>query len=96
MGISILSYTEERVAFIDYSHAVGEDGMRWVSKPPQKLPPATNLTRIFVVTSWLMILVSILIVSIVLVLISNVSLKIGVGTHDTVTLLLVPFSNDEC
>ena len=38
-----------------------------------------------------MILVSMLVVSIVLVLISNVSLKIGVGTHDTVTLLLVPF-----
>ena len=65
--------------------------MRWVSKPPQKLPPATNLTRIFDETSWLMILVSILVVSIVLVLISNVSLKIGVGTHDTITLLLVPF-----
>ena len=65
--------------------------MRWVSKPPSKLPPATNLTRIFDGTSWLLILASIIIVSIILVFISNVSLRIGVGTHDTITLLLVPF-----
>ena len=91
VGISILSYTEERVAFIDYSHQVGEDGMRWVSKPPQKLPPSANLTRVFDNQSWLMILISMLVMSMVLIVVSNISLKIGAGTHDTITIILVPF-----
>ena len=91
VGISILSYTEERVAFIDYSHQVGEDGMRWVSKPPQKLPPSSNLIQVFDRQSWLMILLSMLFVTIALVFVSSLSLKIGVGTHDTITIILVPF-----
>ena len=65
--------------------------MRWVSKPPQKLPPATNLLRTFDETSWLLIFVSMLIISLVLVFISHVSLKYGFGTHDRITLLLLPF-----
>ena len=58
VGITVISYTEERGSFIDYSHPVGLDGMKWTSKPPQKLPPATNIIRIFDGTTWLLVLVS--------------------------------------
>ena len=91
VGISIISYTMERAAFIDYSHPVGVDAMKWMSKPPQKLPPATNIIRIFDTTTWAFILVSMLAVSVTLVLASYVGLHYGVGTTDTVTLLFSPF-----
>ena len=32
LGVSIISYTEERNSFIDYSPAVGTDSMVWVTK----------------------------------------------------------------
>ena len=32
LGVSIISYTQERNSFIDYSHAVGTDSMVWVTK----------------------------------------------------------------
>ena len=62
-----------------------------MSKPPQKLPPATNIVRIFDYTSWLLILISMLSVSFSLVLASRLGLQYGVGTKDMVTLLLSPF-----
>ena len=65
--------------------------MKWMSKPPQKLPPATNIVRIFDYTSWLLILISMLSVSFSLVLASRLGLQYGVGTKDMVTLLLSPF-----
>ena len=32
LGVSIISFTQERNSFIDYSHAVGTDSMVWVTK----------------------------------------------------------------
>ena len=81
----------ERASFIDYSHPVGVDAMKWMSKPPQKLPPATNIVRIFDSITWLLIFISMLAVSFTLVAASYVGLQYGVGTTDTVTLLLTPF-----
>ena len=52
VGISSIGYTQERGSFIDYSHPVGVDAMKWMSKPPQKLPPASNIIRIFDKTGW--------------------------------------------
>ena len=60
VGICIISYTLERGSFIDYSHPVGLDGAKWMSKPPQKLPPATNIIRIFDGVTWLLVFVSML------------------------------------
>ena len=60
VGICIISYTWERGTFIDYSHPVGLDGAKWMSKPPQKLPPATNIIRIFDGITWLLVSISVL------------------------------------
>ena len=60
VGISIISYTDERQTLVDYSHGIGVDAMNWISKPPGKLPPSTNIVRTFDYYSWIMIGVSLL------------------------------------
>ena len=70
VGISIISYTSERQEVVDYSHGnmtchvscvtchvsgIGVDAMNWISKPPGKLPPSTNIVRTFDYSSWIMI-----------------------------------------
>ena len=64
--------------------------MKWMSKPPQKLPPATNIVRIFDSITWLLIFIAMIAVSFTLVVASYVGLQYGVGTTDTFTLLLTP------
>ena len=34
---------------------IGVDAMNWISKPPGKLPPSTNIVRTFDLSSWIMI-----------------------------------------
>ena len=65
--------------------------MVWVSKPPQKLPPITNILRIFDVTSWVLILASIMLVSVVLLAVSKVGTLYGGKDQDYVDILLVSF-----
>ena len=65
--------------------------MVWVSKPPQKLPPITNILRIFDVTSWVLILASMLSVSVVLLAVSKVGTLYGGKDQDYVDILLVSF-----
>ena len=65
--------------------------MVWVSKPPQKLPPITNILRIFDVTSWVLILASIMSVSVVLLAVSKVGTLYGGKDQDYVDILLVSF-----
>ena len=77
--------------FVDYSPAVGEDGTVWFSKLPQKLPPATNLMRIFDSKSWAAIFLSMLTVSLLLTLVSYLGKDYGVGTRNYIDVLLVPF-----
>ena len=86
-----MSYNAERAEFIDYTHQLGIDGMVWVSKPPQKLPPITNILRIFDVTSWVLILASMLSVSIVLLVVSKVGTLYGGKNQDYVDILLISF-----
>ena len=45
LAVSIISYTQHRHTFVDYSPAVGTDSMVWVTQPPQKLSAASNLLR---------------------------------------------------
>ena len=45
LAVSIISYTQQRHTFVDYSPAVGTDSMVWVTQPPQKLSAASNLLR---------------------------------------------------
>ena len=52
--------------------------MSWVSKPPGRLPPATNLIRIFDYQSWCLIGVSILSVSVALIIIIKIGQMYGV------------------
>ena len=65
--------------------------MVWVSKPPQKLPPITNILRIFDVTSWVLILASIMSVSVVLLAVSKVGTLYGGKDQDYEDILLVSF-----
>ena len=91
LGVTAMSYNAERAEFIDYTHQLGIDGMVWVSKPPQKLPPITNILRIFDVTSWVLILASMLSVSVVLLAVSKVGTLYGGKDQDYVDILLVSF-----
>ena len=91
VGVSIISYTMARGSFIDYSHPVCVDAMKWISKPPEKLPPATNIIRIFDKTSWLLIFISMLATSLMLLIASRAGLSYGVGTSDITSILLTPF-----
>ena len=65
--------------------------MNWISKPPGKLPPSTNIVRTFDYYSWIMIGVSLLSVSLACSLISRVGQSYGVGTLDNVLIFLFPF-----
>ena len=65
--------------------------MNWISKPPGKLPPATNIVRTFDYYSWIMIGVSLLSVSFACGVASKVGQRYGVGTLDIVLIILFPF-----
>ena len=91
VGITVISYSQERNSFIDYSHPVGQDGPVWLSKPPQKLPPSTNIVRVFDSMTWLFVFVSMVTVSLMLLIASQLGIQYGVGTSDVITLLLTPF-----
>ena len=60
---------------MDYSHPMGEDTAYWISKPPGKLSPATNILRIFDIQSWVMIGVSILSIIAAFTVISRVDVE---------------------
>ena len=51
--------------------------MKWISKSPGKLPPATNIIRIFDFYSWLMIAVSLLSFSLAYIIVWRVSQSYG-------------------
>ena len=68
LGVTLISYKTDRNTFIDYTMPVEEDGVLWVSKAPQKLPSFTNIIKIFDFSSWLCILISIVLVTLALVI----------------------------
>ena len=86
-----MSYNAERASFIDYTHQLGIDGMVWVSKPPQKLPPITNILRIFDLSSWMFILLSMITVGLALLLVSRVGTQYGGQRQDYIDIMLVSF-----
>ena len=86
-----MSYNAERASFIDYTHQLGIDGMVWVSKPPQKLPPITNILRIFDVSSWMFILLAMIAVGLALLLVSRVGTLYGGQRQDYIDIMLVSF-----
>ena len=42
-----MGYTQERQTLVDYSHPIGDFASHWISKPPEKLHPSTNIVRVF-------------------------------------------------
>ena len=76
---------------MDYSHGIGVDAMNWISKPPGKLAPATNIVRTFDYYSWIMIGLSLLSVSFACGVASKVGQSYGVGTLDIGLIILFPF-----
>ena len=73
--MSAISLKADRATIIEYTMSVGDDGMVWVSLPPQKLPPITNITWIFDFKSWICIMISIVMVIIAFTIITRVSLN---------------------
>ena len=71
LGVTAISYNHERASFIDYTFQVGLDGTVWVSRPPQPLPPIRNISMIFDIPSWILIIVSVIFVTITLIIIVN-------------------------
>ena len=71
LGVTLISYKADRNTFIDYTMPVEEDGVLWVSKTPQKLPSFTNIIMIFDSTSWLCILISIVLVTLAIIIITS-------------------------
>ena len=67
LGITTIAYTTERASFVEYTTPLYERVTKWVSKAPGKKSSATNLLQIFDKTSWLLTLVSMMIVSFVLI-----------------------------
>ena len=75
LGVAAISLKADRATIIEYTMSVGDDGMVWVSLPPQKLPPITNITWIFDFKSWICIMISIVMVIIAFIIITRVSLN---------------------
>ena len=65
--------------------------MKWVSKSPGKVPPVYNIVMIFDVSTWMMIIFSMMTVSATLLITSRFGLQYGVGTKDTIIILMTPF-----
>ena len=65
--------------------------MQWVSKSPGKVPPIYNIVMIFDVSTWMMIIFSMMTVSATLLMASRFGLQYGVGTKDTIIILMTPF-----
>ena len=45
VGVTNIWYLSDRQSLVDYSHYIGDTAMKWLSKPPGKLPPVTNIIR---------------------------------------------------
>ena len=84
-------YLPYRQSVVDYSASVGDTAMKWISKPPGKLPPVSNIIRTFDISSWLMIGVSILCFTVSCFIVVRLGQTYGVETHlDDVLILLLP------
>ena len=75
LGITAISYNYARHSFIEFTHPVGLDGTVWASKPPKDLPPINNITLIFDPMSWILVLISIILVTCSLAVILIVTLR---------------------
>ena len=88
LGVTAISYNHERGSFIDFTFQVGLDGTVWVSRPPQPLPPIRNISLIFDIPSWILIIVSVLVVTVTLIIIVNFN---NAGLSSSVRLTDVAF-----
>ena len=93
VGLSGIAYTAERNTLVDYSHSVTVAAMRWISKPPGKLPPVTNIIRTFDFHSWIMIGASSLSIIAAMLVACRISQSYGVESHlDSVRILIWPLA----
>ena len=79
------------VTSFDCSHAIQHSHTYWITRAPRPLLPWNNLLRIFDISCWFMILISIVSVSLYLVVAAKLGTHYGVGTDDWVDVALVPF-----
>ena len=93
MGIGALGYAVERNDYLDYTHPVGDISMQWISKTPGRVAPVYNIVRIFDLTTWILILITLLMVSTLLLVASSFGLEYGVGARDRVLLFMYPFGS---
>ena len=91
LGITNIWYLPSRQSVVDYSVSVGDTAMKWISKPPEKLTPVTNIIRTFDSYSWLMIGVSIISFIVSWFIVSRLGQTYGVQPHlDNVLFLILP------
>ena len=66
--------------------------MKWVSKAPGKKASVTNLLQVFDLTSWLLILVSIVIMSVMLIAVNNIQHQFGGDNQDISLSIITPLA----
>ena len=59
MSVDLYMMYHKQSSMVDFSHGISRSTFRWVSRPPQPLPLATNLLRIYSTDCWVLILLSI-------------------------------------
>ena len=93
LGITNIWYLPDRQSLVDYSHYVGDTAMKWVSKPPGKLPPFTNIIRVFDNQCWAWIGASVMFVILACWIVCRLGPSYGVvNPLDKVLIVLLPLA----
>ncbi|XP_023326141.1 uncharacterized protein LOC111699649 [Eurytemora carolleeae] len=92
VGATFISYTSERNEFVSYTHPVGLDDIQWVSKYPGQKSPMTNIVKVFDIYTWIGLLISTGIASLVLIGVVHILRHLGLKQPDSIAVALMPLS----
>ncbi|XP_023342257.1 uncharacterized protein LOC111711987 [Eurytemora carolleeae] len=93
IGVAGIICTPERLSFVGYMNALILPNFRgWITKYPEKKSPSGNIIMIFDSYTWMLILISLIVASLVMLLISYVLRAMGFKKLDNVLVVLMPFS----
>ncbi|XP_023337219.1 uncharacterized protein LOC111708160 [Eurytemora carolleeae] len=92
LGTGFISYSSERLELISYTHPVGLDDVRWITKFPGKKSPMNNIIKVFDRYTWIGIIVSTVTASIVLLGVVNILRNLGFKQPDNISAALIPLS----
>ncbi|XP_023331264.1 uncharacterized protein LOC111703537 isoform X2 [Eurytemora carolleeae] len=92
LGVCYISYTRDRAAFVTYTSQIEVEATHFVSKFPGIKSYMDNIVKVFDVYTWLAILGSLILATIVLLAITKVLKELGFKQPDCVLTLLMPLS----